>query len=67
MEGTAGGLCASKRTERLLNEFCRIRLVDSGSDEQLSHLDGVEGQCVRDGLQTHFVRIKFSSCFHLLC
>ena len=49
-DGSRITLCASKRTERLLNEFCRIRLVDSGSDEQLPNLDRVEGQGVRNGL-----------------
>ena len=60
-------LCASKRTECLLDELCRVRLVDPGCDEQLPNLDRVEGQSVCDGLQTHFVRIKHSSRFHLLC
>ena len=60
-------LRTSERTERLLDELCRVRLVDPGCDEQLPSLDGVEGQGVCNGLQAHFFRIKFSSCFHLLC
>lgn len=60
-------LCFSEGIKGLLDELCRVRLVDPGCDEQLPNLDRVEGQCVRDGLQAHFVRIKVSSCFHLLC
>lgn len=51
LQGRHGGgnssritLRASKRIERLLDELCRVRLVDPGCDEQLSNLDGVEGR-----------------------
>ena len=57
LQGRHGGgdssritLCASKRTERPLDEFCRVRLVDPGCDEQLPNLDRVEGQGLRNGL-----------------
>ena len=66
-DGSGVVLCASKRTERLPNEFCRVRLIDSGCDEQFPNLDRVERQCVCGGLQTHFFRIEISSRFHLLC
>ena len=40
-DGSGVVLCASKRTERLLNEFCRVRLIDSGCDEQFPTLIGL--------------------------
>ena len=66
-DGSEVVLCFSKGIEGLLDELCGIRLVDPGCDEQLPNLDRVERQCVCDGLQAHFVCIKLSSRFHLLC
>ena len=66
-DGSGVALCFSEGIEGLPDELCGIRLVDSGGDKQLPNLDGVEGQCVCGGLQTHFFRIEVSSRFHLLC
>ena len=44
-------LCFSKGIERLLDELCRVRLIDPGCDEHLPNLNRVEGQCICDGLQ----------------
>ena len=66
-DGSGVVLCFSEGIKGLPDELCRVRLVDPCCDEQLPNLDRVEGQGVCDGLQGHFVRIKVSSRFHLLC
>ena len=50
-DGSGVVLCFSEGMKGLSDELCGIRLVDSGGDKQLPNLDGVEGQCIRDGLQ----------------
>ena len=50
-DGSGVVLCFSEGIEGLLDELCRVRLIDPGCDEQLPNLDGGEGQCVCDGLQ----------------
>lgn len=67
--GGHGGLVVHRDSigvERPLHGFGDVRLVDSSRDKELAHLDGIQGEFLRDGLECHIILVEGYSSIHLV-